>query len=350
MVTIYDVAKEAGVSPSTVSNAINNNGKVSKKTTERIFQVIEKLNYVPNTMAKGLRASNSRNIHVLCEDVTAFQSVEIIDGISTICDRTNYKITLENIHISKKVKDYRYDEYISNPEFKASLRDDVKQMIASNACGIIYIGIYPHLIDDLFEDLPIPITYSYVYSHQGKYCINADDYQGAKLAMEYLIQQGHKKIGMICGTFDTLPTHKRMQAFQTALMTHQLPYVPEYVVDGNWDYQKSYDAAKKILTLPDPPTAIFAMSDIMAYGVLNAAADLGLNVPNDVSVHGFDDFFFSEMARPSLTSVAMPLYEIGKKAAEVEIDLIEKRTPDLESMVIKCTHVPRNTVAKCKTV
>lgn len=349
MATIYDIAKKAGVSPSTVSNAINRTGKVAPKTEERIFKIIEEMNYIPNYMAQGLKATNPKIIGVFCEDISAFPSSEIINGISKVCGMAGYKLILVNLHTAHENKDgIHLENYYTEARFKENLNENLAQMMAFNIAGIIYTSMYPHNIDNLFPDLSIPISYCYAYSDKKEYCVNCNDYQGSKLAMDYLISMGHKKIALICGVFNTLPTHKRLQGYHEALMKHNIPYIPEYVVEGKWQYSCAYHAFEQLMKLPDPPTAAFVMSDLMAHGVINAALDSGINIPEDFSVHGFDNVFYASQIRPALTTVALPFDETGKKAAETIIDLIEKCEPNREELLLDCTHIVRKTVAPPK--
>ena len=193
----------------------------------------------------------------------------------------------------------------------------------------------------------IPHAFCYSYSHSNQFCVNCDDFGGGKMAANYLISMGHTKIGLVCGVFDSLPTHKRLLGYQTALMEHNLPYVPKYILAGeSWSYEDGYRNGRELLSLPDPPTAIFAMSDVMAQGVIHAAEDMGLRVPDDLSVHGYDRIEYLEYTRPALTTVEMPLKEIGRKGAEVIIRLIEKNPPENNSIFVSCSHVARNSVKR----
>ena len=346
--TIQEVAKLAGVSPGTVSNVLNHTGKVAPETEKRVWAVVKKYNYVPNRIARELKTSHSNNIFVISEDIRAFPSPGIIDGICEYCHDTEYTITLFNLRIEPKIEHYKYNEYTQGSEFKEDLRTAVTQAQSANAAGIIYCGIYPRDIENIFPNLDIPVTYCYSYSHGNNYCVNCNDFQGGKLAADYLIAMGHRKIGLICGVADTMPTQKRLMGYKAALAEHNLPFVPQYVAAGeDWQYEYGYAACRKLLELNDPPTAILAMSDIMAAGAIHAAQETGRKVPDDLSVHGYDNIeYLSAFYLPSLTTVAMPLQEIGRESAKLEIQLIKNQIPTANNILVDCSHIERHSVKR----
>ncbi len=344
--TIHDIAKLAGVSVGTVSNVLNNSGKVAFETRKRILKIIEEVDYVPNRIARSMKSVNTRNILILSEDIQAFPSPYIIDGICEYCYDHDYNITLLNLRINPMIHNFRYDEYLHDKKFQKDLLTAIQQAKAMSVSGIIYVSIYPRDIENILPELDIPVTFCYSYSHGDNYCVNCNDYDGAKTATDYLISLGHKKIALACGVFDSLPTHKRLQGYQTALMEHELPFIPQYVIPGiNWDDTDGYNACQQLMELPDPPTAIFAMSDVIALGVIRAAKEKKLNIPEDLSVHGYDNIEYSNLCIPRLTTIAMPLHEIGRKSAELEINLIEKQSPKEHKILLNCKHIIRDSVS-----
>lgn len=347
MPTIYDVARLAGVSPGTVSNVLNHSGKVAKDTEERILQVVEEVHYVPNRTAQRLKTSKSKNIFVIVENIKAFPAPDIVDGISEFCFEKGYDLTLFNLRVNPQTQNFQYNEYLEKQEVQNELGIALQQAKSINAGGIIYVSIYPRDIENLIPESDIPCVFCYSYSHGENYCVNCDDMNGGLIATDYLISMGHEKIGLICGVFDSLPSHKRLMGYQTSLMNHNLPYVPQYIQVGEgWRYEDGYEGCKKLLCLPDPPTAIFAMSDVMAVGAVHAAQDMGLQVPRDLSIQGYDRVEYLEFTRPALTTVEMPLREIGRKGAEVTIQLIDNHPPESHSILIECSHVARDSVKK----
>lgn len=349
LITIHDVAKRAGVSIGTVSNVINQKNKVAPDTTERILDAIKELNYIPNTVAKSLKTSQSRIIGILAEDVNAFSSGAIIDGICQYCEDHDYAVNLCNLRVNEKV-DYTQSSMYTQLEISASFQSSVQKSLnlltTSRVDGLVYIGVHPRDVGNILPHTDIPVIYTYSYTKENDYCVNYDDYQGAQLVVEFLLNMRHKRIGLICGSIDSVSAHKRLMGYQNALMEHGLPYYPEYIRSGNWLYEDGYRSCMELLSLPSPPTAIFSMSDLMAYGAVNAAYDQGLQIPGDISIHGFDDLDLSTFIRPALSTVHLPLREMGLKAAEVMIHILEHEpVPDDErGILLPCTLVPRSSI------
>lgn len=344
--TIHDIAKMAGVSSGTVSNVLNHSVKVAPETEERVRSVIKKAGYVPNRIAQDLKRNNTRNIFVIVEDVSAFPSPMIIDGITEYCYGQGYNITLLNLRILPRVNGFQYEDYAQEEQYEKDLGKAFEQAKSINASGIIYSSIYPRNIENIMPETDIPVVYCYSYSSKGHYCVNCNDLKGGEMATEYLIARGHKKIALICGVFDSVPTYKRLLGYQTVLMKHQIPFVPQYVVNGeHWSYEDGYKACQQLLSLSDPPTAIFAMSDVMAVGAIHAAMDMGFKVPEDISVHGYDRIENIWLHRPTLATVAMPLKEIGRKGGELLIRLIDQQDIAENSILVDCTHIEGDSVS-----
>lgn len=352
MVTIHDVAKHAGVSIGTVSNVINQKNKVAADTAVRVMDAIRELNYIPNTAAKTLKTSQSRIVGILAEDVSAFSSGAIIDGICQYCESRDYSVNLCNLRINDKVHfghSSMYAELEESEAFQKSVQKSVNLFATSQVDGLIYIGVHPRDVGNILPPLHIPVVYTYSYVGGEGCCVNYDDYQGAHLAVESLIRMGHKRIGLICGPIDSVSSHKRLMGYQNALMKHGLAFYPEYIRSGNWIYEDGYQNCQALLSLPIPPTAVFSMSDLMAYGAINAACDQGLRVPEDFSVQGFDDLEHSSLIRPALSTIHLPLREMGQKSAELMLRLLEHEPVAEEErrILLPCTLVSRNSVCGC---
>jgi LacI family transcriptional regulator len=351
MVTIHDVAKLAGVSIATVSNVLNNNSvKVAEKTAEKVHRAARELHYIPNYVAKGLKTNHIRNIGVLAEDVIAFSSPEIIDGICEVCEKLNYHIILCNLRVMHKIKmdrEFEYEALESNSTFLSGVKDTMDSLSTARVSGLIYIGVHPRDVSRLLPPINVPTIYTYAYTNSDDYCINYNDLQGAKLATEFLIRNNHKKIGLISGSINSVPAHKRLIGYQTALMEAGFQFRPDYIGTGNWRYHDGYNLCSQLLNLPDPPTAIFSMSDLMAYGAIKAALDKGMRIPDDISIHGFDNLEASRLFfTPSLTTVSIPLHQMGTQSAETLIHLIEKTGEPEKTVLLDCSHVERESVKR----
>lgn len=350
MITISDVAKKAGVSIGTVSNVINKRGNVKKETEEVILKAISELGYIPNSMAQGLKTKQSNIIGVMVEDIRAFLSPDIIDGICDFAEQHNYTINLCNLRVDQSVNSISSQEYknlLESEHFKNSIHSNLNLLMTARASGLIYVAEFPRDISGVLPEMDIPVVYTYSYTNNDMdYSVNYDDYHGALKAVEYIISQGHEKIAVISGSINTTPTYKRMQGYQDALMQHGITYRPDFIKTTNWQYKDAYEECSTLLEQADIPTVIFVMSDLMGYAVINAIRDHGLRVPEDISVHGFDDLEFSNYVSPKLTTVRLPLFDIGRKACEMVTQLIEHKEPTEKQVLLKCSHIIRESVKK----
>lgn len=347
MVTIHDVAKYAGVSIGTVSNVLHKRNKVSLETKSRVENAIRELNYIPNTIAQSLKTNQNRVIGILAEDISAFSSGEIIDGLCEYFEENDYNVNLCNLRVNNRVayeREFLYKDLEETRAFQNSVTKALNLFTASRVSGLIYIGVHPRDVGHILPRHTIPTVYTYAYTQNNDYCVNYDDFQGARLAVEHLIGNGHSKIALICGSINSIPAHKRLMGYQNALMEHGLPFHPAYIRPGNWHYTDGYHQCVELLSLADPPTALFSMSDLMAYGAFNAALDRGLRIPDDISIHGFDNLEHSAYTRPALSTISLPLREMGRKSAEVMLDILHGNPPAEHEILIPCAPVNRDSV------
>ncbi len=318
MVTLHDIARETGVSIGTVSNVLNNTGRVGQDTRKRVLEAVAALNYVPNKMAKSLKTNQTNTLGVIVEDITSFDTPKIVDGINEYCEHHGFSITLYNLRIDSKVHDHFY----LLEQYNDILTKNILALSSSCVDGLIYVGIYKRNTEllPLIQDLHLPVVYVYCYNSSEVPYVDYNDYQGARAAVQYLIEKNHKKIGLICGPVNTMITNNQIAGYRSALEQNGLPFRDGYVRFGNLEAESGAYHAKKLLSLPEPPTAIFTMNDIMAYGVYQYANGAGLRIPEDLSVIGFGNLPFSSYTMPPLTSVSLPLHEIGYTAARALLD------------------------------
>ena len=229
MVTIKEIAKHCNVSIATVSNIINGKPNASKETKERVLQAIEELNYTPNYIAKNLKTRRTRTIGVVVEDITVFCAPEIIDGITKCCEEKGYHILLTNLRLYKKFGDSYYD----NEKFFQMVRREVKELIAKQVDGIVYVTAHERALKCLPENLTVPASMAYGYTKSDHYpSVVVDDKKGAYEIVNYVISMGHKKIGVITGKERSIHTHDRLLGYQKALYDHSLFFNPDAIVEG----------------------------------------------------------------------------------------------------------------------
>lgn len=324
MATIKDIAKEAGVSISTVSYVINDSGPVGDEKKKLILELVEKYKFQPNRIAKSLKEKKTRTIGILT-DLTRFDiGKQIIIGISEMCKQRNY-----NVLMSNQMED---------------LKKSFDILVSSQVEGIIYLDYRVEEFAVEFDvDIPMVFAYCYNSSFQSS-CVIPDDVQGGYIATNHLIERGHKRIGCITGYVNWKATNDRIKGYQTALNEKELYIDPTLIRVGDYrDMEKNYKIAYELLSSEDRPTAIFALNDVIAAGVYNAAYDLGFRIPQDVAVVGFDNRDFANYIRPSLTTVSMPLMDIGKNSCEILFDKIGgKFNGDKNTKPLTCNLVVRH--------
>lgn len=320
MATIKEIAKACNVSIATVSNILNGKPGASEATRSLVLKTVEKTDYTPNYVAKNLKMRNTRSIGVIAEDMTIFSIPDIIDGITEYCQEIDYQILLTNMRLFKKYNDV----YYNREDYFGLVKQEIRKLMAKQVEGIIYVTAHERIMHCIPDNLPIPAVMAYGYTQSGKVpSVVVDDEHGAYEAVQYLIERGHKQIGVITGKNDSIHMQARLVGYQKALRDNGLMYNPEFIYYGDWNREAGYNGTEKLLDRG--VTAIFCMNDIMAGGVYDRADELGLRIPEDISVVGYDNRELSSYYKPPLTTITLPLHDIGYRAAEVMIDLLDKK-------------------------
>ncbi len=311
MVTIRDVAKHAGVSPSTVSRVMNNTGTISAETTKKVMAAAGKLGYEPNLLARSFRMQQTRIILVIVPNITNPYYAHILGGISETSRKLGYSSFICDTGGDKKQERELLD-------MLQRRRADGAILMASEL-GDEWLLPYSekHPMVQCSEYIPhVPIAH-----------VAIDNYEATRDAMRYLTDLGHRRIGTLSSVNQYISTRLRMQGYKDGLAAASTPVNDDYIYYGAVDYsfESGREGAKKLLQLPTPPTALFCISDVLAQGAIEGARDLGLSVPDDVTVVGFDDVEQTMRYRPYVTTVAQPCHDIGVKATEVLYDLMNRK-------------------------
>lgn len=342
MATIKEIAKACKVSIATVSNILNEKPGASDTTRELVLKTAEQMDYMPNYVAKNLKMRNTRSIGVIAEDMTIFSIPDIIDGITEYCEKVDYQILLTNLRLFKKYN----DGYYNKDDYYGIVKQEIKKFMAMQVEGIIYVTAHERVMHCIPEDLPIPAVLAYGYSKSGKIpSVVVDDEHGAYQAVQYLIEQGHRKIGVVTGKSDSIHMQARLIGYQKALRDNEIFYDPELVCPGDWTREAGYRCTDSLLE--KGVTAVFCMNDLMAGGIYDRIDEKGLSIPQDISVSGYDNREVSSYYRPPLTTIHLPLHDVGYRAAEVMIDMLEKRIlPQKEELVFQmpCERLLRKSV------
>ena len=299
--TIQDVAKAAGVSVATVSRVINKSSSVTQSTREAVLDAIKKLDYRPNLLGRNLRRTETRLILTLLPTIANPFYSRIVKGVEDIAHKNGYNVMLCNTN--------------SDIERERIYLELLKNRLAD---GVIFMA--PEMdgeeLTAIGRDFPVVQCCEYKEGAQVP-LVSIDNLSAAKKAVRHLISLGHKRIGMISCRNSFLSTTRREQGFMMALEEAGLVPDQRLVVYGDYSFKSGHRAAFNLLTMEERPTAIFAISDIMAIGVLRAAKDKGLRVPEDLAVIGFDNISFASMCDPMLTTVSQPKYDLGCTAMEL---------------------------------
>ena len=313
MATIQDVARRAGVSVATVSRVINDQGNVRQDTVELVRQAIEDLGYHPNSMGRNLRQNRSNRILVLQPSIANPFYPNVIRGIDATASAAGYQMILSDTNNDPE----REGRYLSLLDGHV-----VDGAIITTPCHEpehyrAIAGRYPMVFcSEDYADSPVA-------------SVTMDNRQGGYDAARYLIGLGHRKIGFMCVYGDHHTVHQRLRGFRDALGEAGIPLPERYIVAATSPSaaqmpEITRQAALKFAELADRPTAIFCTSDLIAIAAMHALKEAGLRVPEDISVCGIDNIDFSNLCDPPLTTVAVPLFDMGCQA----VRLLLKRFAD----------------------
>lgn len=343
MATIKELAKACNVSVATVSNILNNKPGASERTRQLVLEMAEKMEYTPNIVAKNLKMQKTRSIGVIAEDMTIFSIPDIIDGITDHCQEVDYQILLTNLRLFKKYN----DTYYNRDDYYGVVRQEIKKLMEKQVEGIIYVAAHERVIRCIPDTLPIPAVMAYGYSRSDKVpSVVVDDTHGAAEITQYLVDNGHRKIGLVTGKPDSMHEQARLVGYQEVLFNNGILYDPGLVFEGDWTREAGYRHTDALLE--KGVTAVFCMNDLMAGGVYDRLDELGLIVGKDISVAGYDNRELSSYYKPPLTTINLPLHDIGYRASEIMMEMLDGKTLTHEEGVcaVGCERLIRKSVHK----
>jgi LacI family transcriptional regulator len=307
--TIRDIAALSGLSKSTVSLVLNNSPKVDPATRRHVLAVMRRHRYVPSFAATALAKGSTRLIGMVVPGLSWHMVASINIGVAAVTERSGFDIIL---YTATNDRDY------------GSLIDRV--LTSSMASGLLVVTdkqpLEP-LVQLHQEGMPVVLVNT-IGTEVDLPSVTADNYEGALTAMDHLLQLGHRRIACVQGWMEYKCCQDRYRGYLDALRKADIQPDPELTKPGDFIPEQIRARSRELFSLPDDqrPTAVFAHSDVTAYGVMTAAAETGLRVPEDVSVIGFDDIESAAQIRPPLTTIQQPFVEMGKRAATLLLDAI----------------------------
>ena len=333
--TIYDVAKIAGVSPSTISRVMNTPEIVAEDTRQKVMNAVKELAYIPNMMAASMPRRRTNSIGLIIPDITNIFFANLVRGVQDVCENYGYSVLVVNSDDSQE-KEGRYLKLLYSRRVDgviltvAGYRE--KDFPEEELSLLKKMNIV--LIDREINGMTTPI-------------VKVNNFGGAYSAVKYLLTMGHKKIMYLAGIEGTKTNQEREKGYLSALKEARISWKKELTADFRLDtaYQKIIVYWPKLQNSGDLPTAIFAANDLMAIGALKALAQLKVRVPEDISIIGFDDIPFSDCTYPPLTTIAQPTYLMGQKAVETLLKVIDKKKIK-KSIELETELIERDSVSK----
>ncbi|WP_018751845.1 LacI family DNA-binding transcriptional regulator [Paenibacillus sanguinis] len=325
--TIKDIAKLANVSHMTVSRALNNSPLIKEETRRKIKEIAEQLNYVPNVNAKSLVLQRSHTIGLFFTSMARGTSssflAEVLRGV-------NQGIGVQYNLVLRGIDDYEHYTPIHRRAF-----DGILLMSQSER-------------DDAFiqhvreQGIPL-VVLNRDMGKQDSGIVNlaSNDRDGAEQLTRYLIAGGHTRIALIKGISGYKSTAERNEGYQRAMGAAGLSTSEEYIVEGRYDVESGYQAMRRLLSLPERPSAVFCGNDDMAIGAMKAAAEAGVSIPEDISVVGFDDIGFASYTTPPLTTVKRPIEQLALMGARKVLEWIEQGTGTGERVLMDTQFICR---------
>src|SRR4051812_1959781 len=308
--TIIDVAREAGVSTTTVSHVINGTRSVAEPTKQRVLAAIQRLSYEVNSLAQSLKSDRSQTIGLLVTDISNPFFTSLVRGVEDVANQAGYSVMLCNT-------DENPDKELTYLRMLQRKRVDAILMAPT--------GVPQPVVDQLIG-LKLPLVcFDRPAPGAASDTVLVDNVGGAQEAVSHLLSLGHRRVGVITGLSGVGTTNERLDGYMRAMAEHDVLVDPTLVRVGNSRLDGGFREMLALLDSPEPPTAVFSTNNLMTLGALGALQSRQVAVPDQMAIAGFDDFEWAAVLRPRLTPLAQPTYEIGATATRMLIERIEER-------------------------
>ena len=310
--TMRDVARLAGVSTSTVSAVMNGTVPVSHERKSRVEVAMKALDYQPDAIARSLKTGRSNAIGIIVPDITNAFYPEVVRGAEEAAQAAGYSVLLcdsnENNQIEERHLSALFSRRVDGVLLACCVDSRVHETMVRRHFPVVYIDRLP------------PAA--------GANTVSTDNVRAGQLAAEHLVALGHRRIGMLAGHLELSPHHDRLEGFRKTMQESHLPILDEYLICGNVQVEDGLEAGRRLLNLPNPPTAILASNNKLLLGVLQAVDERNISIPNQLSVLGIDDYLWNRHFNPTLTAVAQPTHEIGRKSFELLLQLMQRSSEE----------------------
>lgn len=348
-ITIYDIAAEAGVSASTVSRVLTNNVKVNERKKQKVLELVEKYNFKPNTLAKGLADARSRNIGILMADIRNPYYASLFIACEWAARKENYSVSLHN--------------FLGDPALEAELLKGLHQqhmdaVILLGGCGDeLHTNIeYAELVNHAASLMPVIITGKL----DGTDCdmVRIDNRKSMDLLMEHLLCLGHKKIAVLGGRMNVLSTFEKVMRYKQLLAESQIPFHPELIgQNGSYDIHSGYTQMNELYqnmgnscaASRKMPTAVIAINDYAALGIIQSIHEHGQKIPRDISVVSYDNTYIAETTVPALTSIDYNYEEYGSLLIKTAIGRLAGEAPS-KFQIVEPSLVVRESSSRARVV
>lgn len=313
--TINDVARLAGVSKRTVSRVINHSPKVGKATRAKIQAIIDELNYSPNVQARGLAARRSYLLGMIYDNPDALYIDRVQRGVLSVCREFGYELVVHPCDMKADTLKNEAVNFVSRSKLDGviilpPISENNDLAGALGEANVKYVRLVSMALDST------------------DHVVISNERSAAAAMAEYLVELGHRRIGYIAGPKGMKSTRERLEGFRDALEKRGCKPSKDLLARGAYTFESGIECARVLLANPSPPTAIFASNDEMAVGVINAAHEMGLKVPEDLSVAGFDDSILATRITPTLTTIRRPVRKMARLATTKLIASIDGREED----------------------
>ncbi|MCP1181710.1 LacI family DNA-binding transcriptional regulator [Paenibacillus sp. 1781tsa1] len=329
--TIYDIAREAGVSIATVSQVINGKGKISEKRRAEIMEIMERLHYQPSAIAAALTGKQTYTLGLLVPDISNPYFAELARAVEDRSRQLGYSVVI----CSTDNKDERVERYLNLLQQKR-----VDGMMIGT--GIDNADILSPLLQ---QSIPVALIARHMPT-LSVHTVTIDDILGGALAAEHLLELGHTRVAVLSEPSKVSSSQERVRGFREALIKAGYTLEPTQIRESAADLSSAKKEALLLLGENDHPTGLFCCNDIQAIGALQAAKELGLRVPEDVSIIGFDNTILASVTSPPLTTVAQPIEELGHRAVDLLIEELKDEQKEPQKIVLKPELVIRDSAGR----